>query len=125
MVFYFTSNVVTPPVTIFMGVDKYESACHVEFDPKKSERPASSNPSFFACFFLFSQTKISSNGAGQKMCGSTYRISLVLTCICDCSLYELEITAYHSTNLIFIPGPNPRRHPVERAGRLLSNREGQ
>lgn len=25
MVFYFTSNVVQPPVKIFMGLDKYES----------------------------------------------------------------------------------------------------
>lgn len=25
MVFYFTSNVVQPPVTLFMGLDKYES----------------------------------------------------------------------------------------------------
>lgn len=25
MVFYFTSNVVSPPMTIFMGLDKYES----------------------------------------------------------------------------------------------------
>lgn len=25
MVFYFTSNVVTPPVTLFMGLDKHES----------------------------------------------------------------------------------------------------
>lgn len=25
MVFYFTSDVVQPPVTLFMGLDKYES----------------------------------------------------------------------------------------------------
>lgn len=31
MVYYFESNVVQPPVTLFMGIDKYESKCTVLF----------------------------------------------------------------------------------------------
>lgn len=27
MVFYFTSEIVSPPFTIFMGLDKFESEC--------------------------------------------------------------------------------------------------
>lgn len=29
MVFYFTSNVVSPPVTLFMGADKHESKFNI------------------------------------------------------------------------------------------------
>lgn len=32
MVFYFMSNVVSPAFTIFMGLDKYESVCHFNYD---------------------------------------------------------------------------------------------
>lgn len=32
MVFYFTSNVVQPPVKLFMGIDKYESEFEWKFN---------------------------------------------------------------------------------------------
>lgn len=35
MVFYFTSNVVSPPMTIFMGLDKYESKKNLFVTTKK------------------------------------------------------------------------------------------
>lgn len=37
MVYYFTSNVVNPPATIYVGKDKYESMRRSNFPPVKEK----------------------------------------------------------------------------------------
>lgn len=69
----FLISVVTPPVTLFMGLDKHESKFRSEW---------SSEVFSFNCIFFPSQTRIWSGGVGQRMSGFTWTRYRPLTSTC-------------------------------------------
>lgn len=91
MVFYFTSTVVSPPFTIFMGAEKHES------EYRHSVRYGRALNSILG---HLEQTKTWSNGVGRKMFGFTWTKSHRPTFIFDCNQWVIE---WHPNSQFPIP----------------------
>lgn len=85
MVYYFTSNVIDPPATLYVGKDKFESQT---FRPS-NQAPQADQPA---------QTKSSSNSAGTAMSGEHHLPT-------DPKLLELTIKSFPQGTSLNRPAP--------------------